>query len=1168
MKNLDNVFFEDLEDMLKLDNKANQPRPQSQKPNANANTFAQKDRGFQLAAGGGGGGDDDIQFFEDNNDFFGGEQRQKSSTLQKFDRKMDVRSSTTVDFTKTRKDNNEFDELLGNLDNKSNFKPSSGYSQKNLQGQYNQSQVNYFQDLNDDIDDDFQKKSQMGMTGMTIQTTYSKNEDIFPRMGSQQQSQQHDFKRNQDHLNFENKNDDLELDMPFSRRNPRRAETQVKSMVDDDNQRMSIIGSQFKPPIPSGSMFVTTSQIINSKDQFNSMQPFNKKFSEQGQPSTRSRGKEDDNILSVLEEEEDQNKNFSKGMSFGGGSQQKQQYPFAGGIFDSNPTHSRVKSQDQGSEKGSQIGNTKKINQQSDLDDVLEGCDYNPSSASRLAASKRPRTSQKDNQSQPGSMNNTMNNINPSVLQSAVPKSQVYPRLMKSPDDPFQTNLNNNNNNVLNESVGTQQKYNRSQGNKNESSYISDKDLYGGSETKEGPQQFDENTNLDANKFSRRSSYMRGGAAPQSADNKNSGQIQPHSAFFQNSQQNQGPLSDIPDLKMSETNFQQNQLNSNYGSDKTPADPKQIQKQNQEEMSLKLLKQMEEERKNMRIQMTKEHDEDMKKLKVNYEDQIKSIKENYEQLLKFEKDRNQQLQDEMKELIIKDRERQRQLFDIEVESLKNSFEKEKASIIMSHQIQSESLKKQLQQQAEIIGLAEQLKQNSEKLNSISYQIETTQERNQIDMQKLNSEVQEKQKYLKDLESRLKLEQEFIESEKRRLDKLKSDIQQTEENQRSYLDKEKAMIRTEYTRLNELQDQIKEIDIEKKRDIVHERNKLETERLEIQEERIKLKEEYERMYKEFELKVNIFEQTKMEFQRSQSKMEYKQQQQIKEIEQKHIDMLKQEQLILQKAKVLELREYELKQQEQQSNQYFRQVATEKANFDSEKQGLRVLADKIEAENQGIREFKANFDLERMKLIQKEQELHDQEKNIRRKQEQVLSEKREVSQLQDTLRNLRSNFVKGLVNSPPNSLALAPSLSSFISPNKSSAANQFGFRSPQNQYLSSQRTQQNQEITFRSPESKLNKIHIKEVERELAFQNSQKNEGYVKQVMHERFDLKGFMNQIRDIDQKQMSNVGYIMNEKDNLYNGKSKDRFPTFNFYENEQHSQSERSINAHSYIEN
>ncbi|EAR90164.3 hypothetical protein TTHERM_00355110 (macronuclear) [Tetrahymena thermophila SB210] len=1160
MKNLDNVFFEDLEDMLKLDNKANQARPQSQKPSTS--TLAQRDRGFQQAAG----GDDDIQFFEDNNDFFGGEQRQKSSTLQKFDRKMDVRSNTTVDFTKTRKDNNEFDELLGNLDNKSNFKPSSGISQKNMQGQYNQSQVNYFQDLNDDIDDDFQKKSQMGMTGMTIQTTYSKNEDNFLRMGSQQQSQQHDFKRSQDHLNFENKNDDLDLDMPFSRRNPRRAETQVKSMIDDDNQRMSIIGSSFKPPIPSGSMFVTTSQIIGSKDP---MQPFNKKIQEQGYPSTRSRGKDDDNILSVLEEEEDQNKNpFGKGMSFGVGSQQKQQYPFAGGIFDANPTHSRVKSQDQGSEKGSQIGNSKKITQQNDLEDALEGCDYNPSSASRLAASKRPRTSQKENQSQPGSMNNTMNNINPSVIQSQAPKSQVYPRLMKSPDDPFQSNINSNNNNILNESVGTQQKYNRSQGNKNESSYISDKDLYGGSETKEGPQQFDENNNLDINKFSRRSSYMRGGAAPQSADNKNSGQIQPHSAFFQNSQQNQGPLSDIPDLKMSETNFQQNQINSNYGSEKTPADPKQFQKQNQEEISLKLLKQMEEERKNMRIQITKEHDEDMKKLKVNYEDQIKSIKENYEQLLKFEKDRNQQLQDEMKELIIKDRERQRQLFDIEVESLKNSFEKEKAQIIMSHQIQSESLKKQLQQQAEIIGLAEQLKQNSEKLNSISYQIETTQERNQIDMQKLNNEVQEKQKYLKDLESRLKLEQEFIDSEKRRLDKLKSDIQQTEESQRGYLDKEKAMIRTEYTRLNELQDQIKEIDAEKKREIAHERNKMETERLEIQEERIKLKEEYERMYKEFELKVNIFEQTKMELQRSQTKMEYKQQQQIKEIEQKHIDLLKQEQIILQKTKLLELREYELKQQEQQSNQYFRQVATEKANFDSEKQGLRVLADKIEAENQGIREFKANFDLERMKLIQKEQELQDQEKNIRRKQEQVLSEKREVTQLQDTLRNLRSNFVKGLVNSPPNSLTLAPSLSSFISPNKSSATNQFGFRSPQNQFLSSQRTQQNQDVTFRSPESKLNKIHIKEVERELAFQNSQKNEGYVKQVMHERFDLKGFMNQIREIDQKQMSNVGYIMNEKDNLYTGKTKDRFPTFNFYENEQHSQSERSINAHSYIEN
>ncbi|KAL4470155.1 hypothetical protein ABPG72_009080 [Tetrahymena utriculariae] len=1166
MKNLDNVFFEDLEDMLKLDNKINQTRPQSQNPNTN--TFAQKDKGFQQAAG---ARDDDIQFFEDNNDFFGGEQRQKSSTLQKFDRKMDVRSSTTIDFTKTRKDNNEFDELLGNLDNKSNLKQSSGYSQKYMQGQYNQSQVNYFQDLNEDIDDDFQKKSYMGMTGMTIQTTYSKNEDIFPRVGSQQQSLQHDFKKNQDHLNFENKNDDLELDMPFSRRNPRRAETQVKSMVDDDNQRMSILGSSFKPPIPSGSMFVTNNQIINNKDQFNSMQmqPFNKKISEQGYPSTRSRGKDDDNILSVLEEEDDQSKNpFGKGMSFGAGSQQKQQYPFAGGIFDPNPTHSRVKSQDQGSEKGSQIGNSKRIAQQNDLDDVLEGCDYNPSSTSRLAASKRPRTGQRENQSQPASMNNTMSNINPAITQSTAPKTQAYPRLMKSPDDPFQSNINSNNNNILNESVGTQQKYNRSQGNKNESSYISDKDLYGGSETKEGPQQFDENNNLDVNKFSRRSSYIRGGAAPQSADNKNQGQIQPQSAFFQNSQQNQGPLSDIPDLKMSETNFQQNQLNSNYGSDKAPADPKQFQKQNQEEMTLKVVKQMEEERKNMRIQITKEHDEDMKKLKVNYEDQIKSIKENYEQLLKFEKDRNQQLQDEMKDLIIKDRERQRQLFDIEVESLKNSFEKEKAQIIMSHQIQSESLKKQLQQQAEIIGLAEQLKQNSEKLNSISYQIETTQERNQIDMQKLNSEVQEKQKYLKDLESRLKLEQEFIDSEKRRLDKLKSDIQQTEESQRSYLDKEKAMIRTEYTRLNELQEQIKEIDIEKKRDIVHERNKLETERLEIQEERIKLKEEYERMYKEFELKVNIFEQTKMELQRSQSKMEYKQQQQIKEIEQKHIDMLKQEQLILQKTKVLELREYELKQQEQQSNQYFRQVATEKANFDSEKQGLRKLADKIEEENQGIREFKANFDLERMKLIQKEQELQDQEKNIRKKQDQVLSEKREVSQLQDTLRNLRSNFVKGLVNSPPNSLTLAPSLSSFISPNKSSTVNQFGFRSPQNQFLSSQRAQQNSEISFRPPENKLNKIHIKEVERELAFQNSEKNEGYLKQVMHERFDLKGFMSQIREIDQKQMSNVGYIMNEKDNLYTGKTKDRFPTFNFYENEQHSQSERSINAHSYVEN
>lgn len=32
---------------------------------------------------------------------------------------------------------------------------------------------------------------------------------------------------------------------------------------------------------------------------------------------------------------------------------------------------------------------------------------------------------------------------------------------------------------------------------------------------------------------------------------------------------------------------------------------------------------------------------------------------------------------------------------------------------------------------------------------------------------------------------------------------------------------------------------------------------------------------------------------------------------------------------------------------------------------------------------------------------------------------------------------------------------------------------------------------------------------------------------------------------------MSNVGYIMTEKDNLYSARPKDRFPTFNYNDND-----------------
>lgn len=53
--------------------------------------------------------------------------------------------------------------------------------------------------------------------------------------------------------------------------------------------------------------------------------------------------------------------------------------------------------------------------------------------------------------------------------------------------------------------------------------------------------------------------------------------------------------------------------------------------------------------------------------------------------------------------------------------MKLQFEREKALIDSTNQQNNDSLRKQLHQQAEIIGLANQLKHNSEKLSFLSTQ---------------------------------------------------------------------------------------------------------------------------------------------------------------------------------------------------------------------------------------------------------------------------------------------------------------------------------------------------------------------------------------------------------------------------------------------------------------
>lgn len=80
------------------------------------------------------------------------------------------------------------------------------------------------------------------------------------------------------------------------------------------------------------------------------------------------------------------------------------------------------------------------------------------------------------------------------------------------------------------------------------------------------------------------------------------------------------------------------------------------------------------------------------------------------------------------------------------------------------------------------------------------------------------------------------------------------------------------------------------------------------------DRVRLKQEYSDLYRNLQQKVVIFEDTKTRLERLQEEIETKQRNQMKEIEGRKIEVFKQEQLLLQKLKVVELKECEMKVQE--------------------------------------------------------------------------------------------------------------------------------------------------------------------------------------------------------------------------------------------------------------
>ena len=345
-----------------------------------------------------------------------------------------------------------------------------------------------------------------------------------------------------------------------------------------------------------------------------------------------------------------------------------------------------------------------------------------------------------------------------------------------------------------------------------------------------------------------------------------------------------------------------------------------------------------------------------KQYKVAIDDEKRKWEEMHEKELKLVKKENEELKDNFGKHLERERERIKEVFALEMESVikAHRYEIERQRHIFEEE--NDSLKRQLEAQAKLNELADEIKKSSNKLVFLSDKMEHGRPTETFGRK---GEFRDKEKELEDLERQLRRDVELVYDEKKRLERTRDELERRENEDKEELQKEKALMREEYGRLTELQETIRRQEVDKMRNLEKEKSAYEHERTKLDREGAKLKEEYSRKYHELEVEVELLDIRKREFDNVLEKTEREFTMKQGEIEQTMKRLIAIEGDMMGRLREIEHQELIMSKQTAQVQSRMNLVEMERFTFEKERDEVMKMAERTREESTKLSKFRSDF-----------------------------------------------------------------------------------------------------------------------------------------------------------------------------------------------------------------
>ena len=414
----------------------------------------------------------------------------------------------------------------------------------------------------------------------------------------------------------------------------------------------------------------------------------------------------------------------------------------------------------------------------------------------------------------------------------------------------------------------------------------------------------------------------------------------------------------------------------------------------------------------MRLKETEDYYEQrFKQLKSSLDEEKKKWEEAHQREIDLLKKEKEDLKDSLALNVERERTRLTELHKLELESKEklHKYEIERQRHLAEEQ--NESLKRQLEAQIKLNALADEIRLSSTKINALSDKLE---HEKIAEEEKKKMDLFTKEKALEDRERKLNHEKELLEAEKRKLEKMKSDFEARELELQKNLEKERELIKNEYNRLTDLQESIRNMENERKRDLELEKKAVESKKAQIEKENLDIKEDLNRKYQELELQNELLETRKQEFEEMMEKSEEALRKKHEEVDNIRKRLTLQEADMLRKLKNIEQKELFISQQADELQTKIDLFQMERLSFEREKIQIQEIAGKTREESEVINKFKREFDSEKEKNNRLKLELDKYAFNLQNEKKRVEEEKSNLNIMHRTLEGIRYNYVKDLSN----------------------------------------------------------------------------------------------------------------------------------------------------------